>query len=208
MAARVEMVPATKLFDAYSGVRLMDTTQTIQINLSKDELERYGRAMMKINTRQNLNRRDLAVFDKIDQLTFKHHGMCLKDSLVTKSRLKACKKYNIEFIDRDYLVEHMNCMLPNKNERDQESNFKRELAEFFIEKLGEDSLGKLRNVVVKLNAKEDLDLEDLNFLSEMESVASNELDWTIINPELIKAIDKACKKLGIYFQNLQQVVTH
>ena len=78
MAARVEMVTATKLFDAYSGVRLMDTTQTIQINLSKDELERYGRAMMKINTRQNLNQKDLAVFDKIDQLTFKHHGMCLK----------------------------------------------------------------------------------------------------------------------------------
>lgn len=208
MAARVEMVPATKLFDAHSGVRLTDTTQTIQINLSKDELERYGRAMMKINTRQNLNRRDLAVFDKIDQLTFKHHGMCLKDSLVTKARLKACKKYNIEFIDRDYLVEHMNCMLPNMNEREQESNFKRELAEFFIGKLGEDSLRKLRNVVVKLNTKEDLDLEDLNFLSEMESVASNELDWTIINPELIKAIDKACKKLGIYFQNLQQVVTH
>ena len=99
-------------------------------------------------------------------------------------------------------------MLPSENEREQESNFKRELAEFFIEKLGEDSLGKLRNVVLKLNAKEDLDLEDLNFLSEMESVASNELDWTIINPELKKAINKACEKFGIYFQNLQQVVAH
>ena len=206
MAARVEMVPANKIFDEYSGVCLMDTTQTIRVNLSKDELERYGRAMKKINTRQNLNQRDLAVFDKIDQLTFKHHGMCLKDSLVTKARLKACKKYNIEFIDRDYLIDHMNQMLPSIDANNKKYEFYKELGNFFINKLGYDSQYKLREVIQKLERGEDLSLENLTFLGEMETVASEELDWTTINPELIALIDKSCKKLGIYFKNLQEVV--
>jgi len=203
-----KMVPVSKLYDAQSSVCLADASDTLIANLSNAEHERYIKAMIKIDRRETLNRKDLALFDKIDALTFEHHGMCLKDSLVTKARIKACKKYGVKFIDRDALIDHMNCMLPSENERKQESNFKRELAEFFIEKLGEGAPGKLRNVLVKLDTREDLDLEDLNFLSEMESVASNELDWTIIDPELIEAIDKACKKLGIYFKNLQKVVTH
>jgi hypothetical protein len=204
MAARVEMVPANKLIDAYSGVRLIDTTQTIQVNLSKEELERYGRAMMKINTRQNLNRRDLAVFDKIDQLTFKHHGMCLKDSLVTKARLKACKKYNFEFIDRDNLVDHMNQMLPSEGMRSKKTEYDEEIGNFFIQRLGYEGVYKLREVVEKLTRDEDLNLENLIFLSEMETLASEELDWTIINQELKALIERSCKKLGIYFKNLQQ----
>lgn len=204
MAARVEMVQANKLFDAYSGVRLIDTTKTVQVNLSKEELEGYGRAMMKINTRQNLNRRDLAVFDKIDQLTLKHHGMCLKDSMVTKARLKACKKYNIEFIDRDYLVDHMNQMLPSEDTSSNKTEYDEEIGNFFIQRLGYEGVYKLREVVEKLTRDEDLNLENLIFLSEMETVASEELDWTIINQELKTLIESSCKKLGIYFKNLQQ----
>ena len=208
METTATLSKVSNVFDAYSGVYLADTTRTIQVNLNQHELWRYAKAMVKIETLKNLNLKDLHLLDKIDALTYKHHGMCLKDSLVTKARLKACAKFKVKFIDRDGLVEHMNCMLPSGKSRNKESNFKSELAEFFIEKLGYDSPYKLRNIAIKLNAKEDLDLADLNFLSDMEVVASQELDWTIINQELVEAINKSCKKLGIYFQNLQQVVTH
>jgi hypothetical protein len=99
-------------------------------------------------------------------------------------------------------------MLPGENPSKKKASFYKELGEFFIEKLGNDQPYKLRMVIEKLDQKRDLDLADLIFLSEMESVASQELDWTIINQELKKAINKACGKLGIYFQNLQQVVAH
>lgn len=208
METTVTMTKLSNICDADSGVCLADTTQTIQEHLNRSELWRYTRAMNKIDLLRGLNLKDLNVLDKIDALTFEHHGMCLKDSLVTKARLKACKKHHIKFIDRDGLVDHMNRMLPGEDECERESYFKRELAEFFIEKLGENSPHKLRAVMVKLNAKKNLDLEDLNFLSDMEIVASRELSWTIINPDLIEAIDTSCKKLGIYFSNLQQVITH
>ena len=208
METTTAMCKVSNVFDAYSGVCLADTGETIQANLSGDELLRYCHAIMKVEKQQVLNRKDLAVLDKVDALIFEYHGMCLKDSLVTKARLKACKKYRIEFVDRDSLVEHMNCMLPGENPSKKKVSFYEELGEFFIEKLGNEHPYKLRMVIEKLDQKRDLDLADLIFLSEMESVASQELDWTIINPELKKAINKACEKFGIYFQNLQQVVAH
>jgi hypothetical protein len=198
----------SNVFDAYSGVNLTDTARTIRLNLKQHELVRYAKAMVKVESFQNLDLKDLHLLDKIDRLTYKYHSMCLKDSLVTKARIKACAKYKVEFIDRDGLVDHMNCMLMSEYSRNEESDFKRKLADFFIEKMGYDSPGKLRNIMIKLNTKEDLDLADLHFLSDMEIIASQELDWTFNNPELIEAIKKSCKKLGIYFQNLQQVVSH
>lgn len=208
METTVSMTKLSNICDAYSGVCLADTSSTIASYLSKPELIRYSRAIAKVQTQQKLNLKDLNVLDKIDALTYEHHGMCLKDSLVTNARLNACKKYGVEFVDRDSLVEHMNCMLPSENPREKKATFYKGLGEFFTEKLGSDHPYKLRTVLEKLDQKRDLDLADLIFLSEMESVASQELDWTIINAELITAIDKACKKLGIYFQNLQKVVTH
>ena len=208
MDTTTTMPKVSNVFDAYSGVRLTDASSTIQEHLNRRELWRYTKAMNKVGMLQGLNLKDLEVLEKIDALTFEYHGMCLKDSLVTKARLKACKKYKVEFIDRDGLVDHMNCMLPISGDQEQESKHTREIAEFFIEKLGDDLPIKLSNVVSKLNAKEDLALEDLNFLSDMELLASQELEWTIMNPELEKAINKACKKLGIYFQNLQQFISH
>lgn len=206
MEMKQTAVQANNLFDATSGACLGDVMQTVMDNLDFSESQRYGKAMMKIQAQQNLNRRDLAVFDKIDEITFKHHGMCLKDSLVTKARLKACKKYSIKFTDRDCLMDHMNQMLPNINARDKKSEFYKELGNFFINRLGYDSQYKLHEVIQKLDRDEDLSLENLTFLSDMEIVASEELDWTIINPELKAMIDRSCKKLGIYFKNLQQVV--
>ncbi len=208
MEVTIDKSKLSNVVDAYSGVCFADTANTIQKHLNRRELWRYTKVMNKVQMMQSLNLKDLQVLDKIDALTFEYHGMCLKDSLVTKARLKACKKYNIEFVDRDGLVDHMNCMLQIQRPQEQESNYSREIAEFFIEKLGDDLPIKLSNVVSKLNAKEDLALEDLNFLSDMELLASQELEWSIMNPELEKAINKACNKLGIYFQNLQPVSSH
>ena len=208
MEVTIDKSKLSNVVDAYSGVCFADTANTIQKHLNRRELWRYTKVMNKVQMMQSLNLKDLQVLDKIDALTFEYHGMCLKDSLVTKARLKACKKYHIEFVDRDGLVDHMNCMLQIQRPQEQESNYSREIAEFFIEKLGDDLPIKLSNIVSKLNAKEDLALEDLNFLSDMELLASQELEWSIMNPELEKAINKACNKLGIYFQNLQPVSSH
>lgn len=198
----------SNVFDAYSGVNMTDTARTIRLNLKQHELKRYAKAMIKVGSLQNLNLKDLHLLDKIDAITYKYHSMCLKDSLVTKARIKACAKNKVEFIDRDGLVDHMNCMLMSEYSRSEESDLKRKLAEYFIEKLGDDFPDKLRNIIIKLDAKEDFDLVDLHILSDMEIVVSQEFDNTIINSELTEAINKSCKKLGIYFQNLQQVVSH
>ena len=101
-------VPITKIYTANSNVNLAKAASVIFDSLNKAEAEIYWKAMVKIRNKQNLNRRDLLTFDKIDAITFRDFGICLKDSVVTKARIKASKKYSIEFIDRDGLVEHMN----------------------------------------------------------------------------------------------------
>jgi hypothetical protein len=207
MPMKVKMVSVSKLHDERSGVCLGNTSATLSAYLSKAEKERYAAAMRKINKKITLNRDDLKVFDKVDAITFEHHGMCLKDSIVTKARVKAAKKNGIRFVDRDGLVEHMNCMLPGQNSNESKASFQDALGQFFIDRLGKDVPFNLQTVINKLNWGKDLDLKDLNFLSDLELIATKELGWTIINPELKLAIDVACKKLGIYFQNLQMTTT-
>lgn len=208
MEMKQEMVTLTKVHDAYSGVCLMDTTSTLATKLNKIDINRYAKALHKVRGGTSLNRKDLTLFDKIDELTFEAHGMCLKDSQVTKARLKACKKQRIEFIDRDGLVDHMNLMMPEHDENLSKVDFYKKLGEFFIEHLGEESMHALQDLIRRFGDSAELTLKDLQLLSKLEEVAATELDWTIINQEMRAAINKACKKLGIYFQNLQQVMTH
>jgi hypothetical protein len=68
-------------------------------------------AIGKVQAKQKLNINDVKVFDKIDAITMNAHGFCLKDSLLTKARIKACKRYGMRFNDRDGLEAHMNAML-------------------------------------------------------------------------------------------------
>jgi len=208
MGLTIDMAKLGNVVDGYSGIRLTDTTMTIQSHLNRQELLRYARAINKVQMLQSLNRKDLEILDKIDALTFKYHGMCLKDSLVTRARLKACKKNRIEFIDRDGLLEHMNFMLPSGENKKKGPILNNALAQFFIEKLGKETPKKFSKIMTKLNNGQELDLADLGFLSEMQLVASQDLNWTIIHEQLIDAINEACNKLGIYFQNLQQVISH
>ena len=208
MQFKQKMVSASEVFDAYSGVCLADTTQTISDNLSKSESERYQQALMKVCTQKKLNRSDLSVFDRIDEITYKYHGMCLKDSQVTKARIKASKKYRIPFIDRDGLVEHMNAVNSNTNPPNDVEEYYFALGKLFQDEFGADVHHKLARIVQKMDRKEDLDLQELTFLSELEIFADRALDWSIVNPELRELIDKSCKKLGIYFQNLQNCIVH
>lgn len=208
MQFKQKMVSASEVFDAYSGVCLADTTQTIADNLSKSESERYQQALMKVCNHKKLNRSDLNVFDRIDEITYKHHGMCLKDSQVTKARIKASKKYRIPFVDRDGLVEHMNAVNSNANPPNDVEEYYFALGKLFQDEFGADVHHKLAKVVQKMDRKEGFNLEDLNFLSELEVFADQELGWTVVDDEIRGAIERSCNKLGIYFQNLQKVVTH
>ena len=75
--------------DGFSGQSLLDVNDTITANLEKLELHIYTSAIGKILRKEKLNRDDLKVLDKIDDMTFEKHGMCLKDAMVTKARIKA-----------------------------------------------------------------------------------------------------------------------
>lgn len=93
--------------DGFSGKSLLDINETITANLEKRELHIYTSAIGKVLRKKKLNRDDVRVLDKIDEITFKKHGMCLKDAIVTLARIKACKKFGMKFIDRDFLLEHL-----------------------------------------------------------------------------------------------------
>jgi len=107
MAMKTKLVPLSEVFDYASGMNMFEITQTFTNRLDKCELMRYINAMEKVATKEVLNKKDIELFDKIDEITFKHFGMCLKDSQVTKARIKSCKKYGVQFVDRDGLIEHM-----------------------------------------------------------------------------------------------------
>lgn len=208
MEMKQAMVPVSNVYDAYSGVCLLDSTNTVVENLSKAEVKRYQYALSKVSRGVTLNRKDLALFDKIDAVTFEHHGMCLKDSQVTKARIKACNKYNKQFIDRDHLVDHMNFMSPDADEEPSEVGFYKAFGEFMASRLGIEAMYELHDLISRVEDGGELTLADLELLSKLEEVVSDELDWTIVNEGIKSAIDKASKKLGVYFQNLQKVVTH
>ena len=212
MQMKLEMVPVEKLVDAYSGVSMMDSTQTIINGLTQSELDRYGKAMNKVEKSQILNIKDLKVLDKIDALTFEKHGMCLKDSLVTKARIKACKKYGVQFIDRDGLINHMHHMTCQpRNEKEElalDEVLKEKLGYFIFDRLGEDRFRYFVNALTRIMGGENLDIDDLRVLSEVEYYTSNDLGLSIFNEQIKKAIDEACLKYGFDFESLSKKVFH
>lgn len=208
MEIKKVMVPTSSIFDAQSSVCFAETAEAIVSTLNKSEIERYGRAMLKVQQGQGLNRRDLVVLDKIDQVTFDQHGMCLKDSQVTKARLKACKKYGREFIDRDHLVDHMNFMLPDQVDEPSEISLYQALGEFMASRLGIDELYELYDLIGRVEDGGELTVTELELLSKFEEVVSKELGLSIASEGIKSAINKASKKVGIYFQNLQEVISH
>ena len=109
MEPKLAMISTSQIF-MNESVSAIDSTLSISKALDKSELKTYLHAIAKVQTNQKLNKNDVKVLDKIDAITMSAHGFCLKDSLVTQARIRACKRYDIHFNDRDGLVAHMNSM--------------------------------------------------------------------------------------------------
>lgn len=212
MEIKIEMAPVDKLTDAYCGVSMIDSAQTVLNGLSKSELDRYGKAMNKIERQQTLNIKDLNVLDKIDKLTFEAHGMCLKDSLVTKARIKACKKYGVKFVDRNGLVDHMNQVMSSssnvKQEELSDEEIKARIGCFIMDRLGENRFQDFLNALERIVSNSGLNIEDLRVLSEVEYFTCKELRFSIFDSATQKAIDEACIKYGFKFDGLSKETIH
>ena len=111
MEKQIEMVSLDQLLDGYSMVSISDVYETLQKNLGASELQKYSIACLNVMRGLKLSRSEAILLNKIDEITTRTHGMCLKDSKVTKARLKACRRFGIKFIDRDNLIDHMNLFL-------------------------------------------------------------------------------------------------
>ena len=111
MEKQIEMVSLDQLLDGYSMVSISDVYETLQKNLGASELQKYSIACLNVMRGLKLSRSQTILLNKVDEITMREHGMCLKDSAVTKARLKACRRYGINFIDRDGLVDHMKLFL-------------------------------------------------------------------------------------------------
>ncbi len=111
MEYRTETVAIEKIADTYSLVSIGDVYQTLQKELSAVDLQKYTISCLKVMMSVKLNRNEAILLNKVDEITMRKHGMCLKDSAMTKARLKACRLHGIKFIDRDNLIDHMKMML-------------------------------------------------------------------------------------------------
>lgn len=210
MQFRQKMVPVGKLYDAGSGVRIADTSETLMRNLSRSEKERYSTAMIKVDRQQTLSRKDLALFDKIDALTFEHHGMCLKDSLVTKARIKASKKYGVQFIDRDRLVDHMHCMLGSQAAEafDESVSNNEKLAILLLSQLGEERFYEFVKAFSSIRSNVALTKANLEVVKEAEQICVDFLKASMIHGRVLEAINEACDRLGVAFKELNIKTMH
>lgn len=111
MQYKTEMLPLNKIDDGFSGVNLGDVTATLLKKLTTEELLAYSFACMKVSLNEKLTRADVILFNKVDAITMQAHGMCMKDSKITKARLSASVRYGIKLVDRDGLIDHMKLML-------------------------------------------------------------------------------------------------
>ena len=111
MEKQIEMVSLDQLLDGYSMVSISKVYETLEKELSAAELKKYSMSCLNVMMGAKLSRSETILLNKVDEITMREHGMCLKDSAVTKARLKACRRYGMKFIDRDNLIDHMNLFL-------------------------------------------------------------------------------------------------
>ena len=103
------------------GVSLLDCKAVIYKSMNLVAFIDYAMALDRIQFGQHLKKSDLELFDHVDKITKKHLGVTLKDSNVTRARLNACKRYGVEFVDHDGLIDHLN-MVESKDETHAYSN--------------------------------------------------------------------------------------
>lgn len=111
METKIELVPIRQVLISENELTWTDVINTIHKNLTYPEQQDYLKACRKVISSEKLSRSDAILFNKIDEITMREHGLCLKDSAVTKARLKACRRFGMNFIDQDGLVDHMKMML-------------------------------------------------------------------------------------------------
>ena len=193
------MVSADKIMLSSTGIGLLDVYSTIDDGLSKGELILYTKAIRKVNKGEKLNRRDLKVFDRIDQLTMDVHGICLKDSKVTKARIKAAKRYGMQFIDRDGLVDHMNMALGLTDDSSEEGVELDPIMKCLEANMCSDCMDKVHQAAFKIANQIPLTEDDVWIMQEASSIVFEELGFSFDDSEIGNALIEACDRLGIKY---------
>lgn len=193
------MISADKIMLSGSGIALLDVQRTIKEELSQAELALYTKAINKINQREKLNRNDLKVLDRIDQLTMEVHGLCLKDSQVTKARMKAAKRYGMKFIDRDGLVDHMNMALGLTDECNEDESDFDPIMECLEANMCSDCMDKVHHASFRIANQIPLTEDDVWIMQEASSIVFEELGFSFDDSEIGNALIEACDRLGIKY---------
>lgn len=193
------MVSADKIMLSGTGIRLLDVHRTIQKELSRAELALYTKAINKVNQREKLNRKDLRLLDRIDQLTMDVHGLCLKDSQVTKARMKAAKRYSMKFIDRDGLVDHMNMALGLTDECSEDESGFDPIMQCLEANMCSDCIDRVHEASFKIANQIPLMEDDVWIMQEASSIVFEELGFSFDDSEIGNALIEACDRLGIKY---------
>lgn len=193
------LVSADKIMLSSTGIGLLDVHSTIEEGLSRADLALYTKAINKTNQGVKLNRKDLKVLDRIDQLTMDVHGICLKDSQVTKARMKAAKRYGMEFIDRDGLVDHMNMALGLTDDSSEEETFFDPITECLYANMCQDCMEKVHQAAFKIANQFPLTEDDVWIMQEASSIIFEELGYSFDDSVIGDALIEACDHLGIKY---------
>ena len=192
---KFDFVPANQIIVSMDGTRLVDVHKTIATSLNKIELAAYSRSIKKVCSGQKLNADDAKLLDKIDEITFSQHGLCLKDSKITKARIKACKRYGVSFKDRDGLEDHMNSMRATNLQIQAEQDTV--LSVSTMNKLNMEIPTGYREAISKVENGIALDKEDLQEIQGLAKFARDAMGWQIVHQATRAAVKEACKRLGI-----------
>ena len=196
---KFEMVSADKIILSSSGISLLDVWSTIDKELSQAESALYSKAINKVNRGEKLNRKDLRVLDRIDQLTMDVHGLCLKDSQVTKARMKAAKRYGMKFSDRDGLVDHMNMALGLTDECNEDESDFDPIMECLEANMCSDCMDKVHHASFRIANQIPLTEDDVWIMQEASSIVFEELGFSFDDSEIGNALIEACDRLGIKY---------
>ena len=159
----------------------------------------YTKAINKVNQSEKLNRKDLKVLDRIDRLTMDVHGICLKDSKVTKARIKAAKRYGVQFIDRDGLVDHMNMALGITDDSSEEEAIFDPIMECLNTNMCSDCMDKVHQAAFKIANQISLTEDDVWIMQEASSIVFEELGFSFDDSVIGDALIEACDRLGIKY---------
>ena len=193
------MISADKIMLSSSGIALLDVQRTIKKGLSAAELALYSKAINKINQGVKLNRKDLRVLDRIDQLTMDVHGLCLKDSQVTKARMKAAKRYGMKFSDRDGLVDHMNMALGLTDECNEDESDFDPIMECLEANMCSHCMDKVHHASFRIANQIPLTEDDVWIMQEASSIVFEELGFSFDDSEIGNALIEACDRLGVKY---------